>query len=203
MTTQIINLMTEPVTVRDHLGNLNRFDPIGFIPKYEVKSFVRERTVPFLSGYRADAVKDIIISNLPPYDPYKAYVVSLPHLVMAANQDRYDMFSPDYNNKPVKQGGEVLGISRFIFLKKQGDFTTYDTLPPFMLGGQMPPPFPFDTDNNPSVSDTHPNANQKVFVQPTRPVGAIPPYIWMKTGLGPSGTEFELLFEDGSNSNAS
>ena len=37
---------------------------------------------------------------------------------------------------------------------------------------------------------------QSVYVQPTQPTGLTRDYLWVQTGLGPTGTDWTLWFED-------
>lgn len=39
-------------------------------------------------------------------------------------------------------------------------------------------------------------ANARTHVGPTPPTGT-GPYLWVQTGLGPDGSDFDLIFEDG------
>ena len=41
------------------------------------------------------------------------------------------------------------------------------------------------------------HTNKPIFVQPTAPTPTGSPYLWIQTGLGPSGTDFTFWIEDG------
>lgn len=142
MATKLINLMDIPVKVRNDHGKIKTFAPTPWTPQWRIEPFITRRATPYIDAYRSDAVKKIEIINFAPYDPLVAYIVPIEILVVACHMDRFDFFTPDFKNNPLKDDltGQVIGITRFITLAVP-DIEGFMN-PPFLQAGWMPPQGP-------------------------------------------------------------
>lgn len=154
MTTKLINLTNLVIKVRNDHGVIRTFNPTSFTPVYRIEPFMIRRAVPYIDSYRADAAKKIEIINLPVYDPLVAYICSIEMLVMVCGMNRFDFFSPDYKNHPLRDEttNEVIGVTRFITLAEPGIDGFMN--PPFLNAGYPPPQGPCSYDD--VVQDTPP-----------------------------------------------
>lgn len=144
MTTQLFNYTPNTVKLRNLAGSIRVFEPEDFTPQYEMQTFSQKRMVPYLDGFKAQAAKRMAITNFKLYDPFKAYIVPYPILIMAAHQGRFDFFSPDYKNDPVRdEDGNIIACSQLISLVNQGTDLEEYAISPFLRNGLMPAQAPF------------------------------------------------------------